>query len=250
MKLKKKTAIVTGGGSGIGKAIALALANEGVLVAVGDRDLPAAESVAKEICQKSGEAISVFVDLISVEQINSMVKDLLKRWGKIDILINCAGATRILPFMESNEKMWNLLIDVNLKGTIACCHAVLPDMINRRYGKIILIASDVGKVGTKNQAVYSGAKGGVISFCKALAFEMAEFNININNICPGSIASSGYLSAKKLNPQYFDELEKMIPMKRVGKPDEIASMAVFLASDEAGYITGQSFSVNGGFTMV
>jgi len=250
MKLEGRVAIVTGGGSGIGRAISLLFAREGAQMVVADIDGPAAKMVTEEIEDKDGQGIPGNVDVANSEEINAVVQDVLGRWGTIDILVNCAGIGSLEWFIEGNEREWDRIIAVNLKGTILFTHAVLPSMIERRYGKIINVSSGAGKVGAARHVVHSASKGGVIAFTKALAREVARYKININDICPGPIDTSGFEQGRQSEPEHYAKLEQGIPWKRVGQPTEVAAAALFLAADDSEYITGQSLSVDGGMTMV
>jgi 2-hydroxycyclohexanecarboxyl-CoA dehydrogenase len=168
----------------------------------------------------------------------------------VDILVNNAGWDKIELFMESEEDTWDKVIAINLKGTINLCRAVLPIMISRKCGSIVNIGSDAGRVGSSGEAVYSAAKGGVIAFTKTLAREMARYKININCLAPGPTETPLFAEIAAGNPKIADALVKAIPLRRLGQPSDIAHAALFLASDEAAYITGQTLSVNGGLNML
>jgi 2-hydroxycyclohexanecarboxyl-CoA dehydrogenase len=180
--------------------------------------------------------------------VDTAVKSILARWGRIDILVNCAAVHKDELFVDGEEEMWDLLMAVNLKGTFLTAKAVLPTMIKQRYGKIINFASAAGKVGSQKEAVYSATKGGVIAFTKALAREVGKYGINVNVICPGPIETPMLMDLYKTMPETASIWEKFIPLRRTGKPEEVAEMALFIAS-KADYITGQAISVDGGWTM-
>jgi 2-hydroxycyclohexanecarboxyl-CoA dehydrogenase len=251
MKLIDKVAIVTGGGSGIGRDTSRLFARQGAKVVVADKDKPAAERVTKEIKEEGGQAIVAEVDVTRKDEIDRLVRDVLTRWEKVDILVNCAGIGGGLDwFIESNERTWDEIIGVNLKGTILFTHAVLPSMIKRRYGKIINIASAAGVVGAGRQVVYSASKGGVIGFTKALAREVARYRINVNDVCPGPIDTPMFEQARKEAPEYAERLVRGTAWRRMGRPEEVAAVILFLASDESEFITGHSLLVDGGTTMI
>ncbi len=248
MRLQGKAAIVTGGGSGIGRAIALKLAREGAMVVVGDLNLPAAESVAQEIKASGQIAIAVKCDVSKREEVEQMAKATLSNFKTIDILVNNAGffesPTR---FMNQPEEKWHSEIGVTFLGTLNCCKAVLPHMVEQKSGRIVNITSDAGKVSTPGFAIYSGCKAGVAGFSRALAGEVAGEGILINCVAPGAIATPG--ADRFMSPKAIESMIRGIPLRRRGAPEEVADMVAFLASDEAKYITGQQISVSGGMTM-
>lgn len=249
MKLKDRVAIVTGSGSGIGRAIALAMAREGARIAVVDLNEVGAQETVKEIQKEGGQAHPYQADITRKPQIDSMVADVVKRWGTVHLLVNNAGWDKVEPFIQSTEETWDKVLAINLKGPIVCTRAVLDEMIKNGYGKIISIASDAGRVGSTGEAVYSGAKGGIIGFTKTIAREMARHRINVNCICPGPTETPLFEVVKTDNPKLAESLKRVIPLGRLGLPDDIAPTVVFLASDDAGFITGQTLSVSGGLTM-
>jgi len=252
-RVKDKVAIVTGGGSGIGEATSKLLAQEGASVMVADLDETAAKRVASEIEKGGGQAVAAKVDVTQKGEVEKVVRDTLAGWGKIDILVNNAGGLAIDEmrwFIETDESMWDNIIARNLKGTLLFTHAVLPSMMERKYGRIVNIASSAGKVGAGKQAVYSGAKAGVDGFTKALAREVARYGISVNDICPGPIHTPAFGQLR----EQFPELEKAFVqgtvVRRLGTPEEIAAAALFLASDESSFVTGHSLLVDGGITMI
>ncbi|MBX6378829.1 MAG: glucose 1-dehydrogenase [Clostridia bacterium] len=249
LRVEGKTAIVTGGASGIGRAIVLELAREGADVVIADIQEEAARQVAGEVAATGRRALPYRTDVTSSANVREMVAAALREFGKIDILVNVAGWDKVEPFVQSTEETWDKVIAINLKGPIICARAVLDHMIERRYGKICSIASDAGRVGSSGEAVYSGAKGGVIAFSKTLAREMARYGINVNVVCPGPTDTPLFRDIASYQPKIAGALEKAIPMGRLGKPEDLAPAVVFLVSDQAGYITGQTLSVSGGLTM-
>lgn len=253
MKLKRKTAIVTGGASGIGRATAIALGLEGANVAIADIAVEQAEKVCSQIKDSGfGSAIACRTDLTKRADVEQMVKTVLGQFGQIDILVNCAGWDRLEPFIESNEETWDKVLSINFKSVLQTAKAVLPNMIQHSSGKIINIASDAGRVGSSWEAVYSGAKGAVIAFSKTLARETARYNINVNVICPGMTDTPLMQAIKdqsEKTAKIVDAVIKATPFRRAAKPEEIAAMVVFLASSDSDFVTGQTISVSGGLTM-
>ena len=248
MRLEDKTALVTGAGRGIGRAIALALAREGARVAAADVNRETAEGVAREIGAE--RAIAVPTDVTRRAEVEAMVKTVLDRFGKLDIVVNNAGWDRVQPFLQSEEETWDKIIALNFKALLYVCKAALPHMVERGRGKLVNISSDAGRGGSLGQAVYSGTKGAVIAFSKTLAREMARHKINVNVVCPGLTQTQLLEDCKTQMPKVMDAVTKAIPWGRVGEPEEVAEAVVFLASPGADYITGQTLSVSGGLTMM
>ncbi|MBI4319511.1 MAG: SDR family oxidoreductase [Chloroflexi bacterium] len=239
-----KVAVVTGGGSGIGQATALTLAREGANLVVADRNIDGARATADEIRRLGGSAIAVPVDVSDAEKAREMVEAALAEYGQLDILVNNAGVAFRKLFVESDRRDWDIDIHVNLYGAMNCCKAAIQHMIDRRYGKIVNIASDAGKTGEQKYTSYAAAKAGVIAFTKSLAREVGRYHINVNSISPGTIETP--LSASVL-PEDRGPMIKMYPMGRLGKPEDVANAVVFLCSDLSEFITGQAISVNGGY---
>ncbi len=237
--LKGKVALITGAASGIGKAAADRLAEEGATVVIIDINGAEAEKAASRLRQAGFTAEAAEADIRDSAAINSVVKAVIEKYGHISILVNNAGGSaRVIGkqtlFQISEETTWEWVLDVNLKGVLICARAVLENMIAHGYGKIINIASIAGVAGIKSMADYSAAKGGVIAFTKALAMEMGAYNINVNCISPGAIET------RKVN------MSKGTYLGRGGKPEEVAGLISFLASDESGFITGQNYIIDGG----
>ncbi len=249
---ERKTAIVTGGGRGIGRAIALDLAKEGVRVAVLDILAENAEAVKNEIEAAGGEAIAIRTDLTQCRDVQSAVDQTVARFGKVDVLVNNAGWDKLEPFLESEEGTWDKVIAINFKAILYTCRAVLPHMVAQGSGRVINIASDAGRVGSTGEAVYSGAKGAIIAFSKSLAREMARHHITVNVVCPG-ITETPLLQAIRAQSEkankVIDAVTRAIPLGRIGAPEDIAEAVAFLASRHADFITGQTLSVSGGLTM-
>ena len=248
MDLNGKVAVVTGAGQGIGRAIALRLAAAGASLALVDLNLSAVEEVSQEIVDLEGKSIAIRTDVSKSDQVYSMIERALQTFSQIDILINNAGiAGKTAPLTELEESDWDLVIDVNLKGVFLCCKAVIDHMIERRYGKIVSVASIAGKEGNPTLIPYSSSKAGVICLTKALAKEVTEYSINVNCVCPGPTNTPLF----NAQPERMREaLTRAIPFRRVAEPEEIADAILFFASDRSNYLTGQVLSVSGGLTMV
>ena len=249
-RFKGKVAVVTGGAQGIGEAISRRLADEGGTVAILDIQHEKAQAVVDDIAAKGGSAIAVKMDIADSQDVKRAVKEVEDKFGKIDVLINNAGWEKAAPFIELDEEFWDRIIAINLRGHITVIRAVLDGMISRNYGRIVSIGSDAGRVGSSGEAVYSACKGGIIALTKTLARELVRYNILANCLCPGPTDTAMLASVGEANPKLKEALERAIPMRRLGQPDDLAPAVAFLASDEAGYITGQTLSVSGGLTMV
>jgi 2-hydroxycyclohexanecarboxyl-CoA dehydrogenase len=245
--LSGKVAFVTGAGRGIGKAIARRLAEEGCKVALTDLDEKNARASASEI---GAGSIGLGIDVAQLQSVRDAVAEAERRLGPIDVLVNNAGWDKPEPFIQSSEETWDKIIAIDLRGPINCCRAVLDSMIALRRGRIVSISSDAGRVGSTGEAVYSGAKGGVIAFSKTLAREMARQNITVNCVCPGPTNTPMLQELGALNPKLRDALKRAVPLRRIAEPEDIAAAVAFLASDDASYITGQALSVSGGLTMI
>jgi 2-hydroxycyclohexanecarboxyl-CoA dehydrogenase len=244
MRLEGRRALVTGGASGIGAAIARRLSAEGAAVTIGDVDVETAAEVA-------GEAGAEVLPLDVTDP--SSARDAVERTGTLDVLVNNAGTDEFGFFTDTDPDLWDRLLAVNLKGVFACTLAALPGMQRAGYGRIVNIASEAGRVGSKGSAVYSAAKGGVIAFTKTIARENARFGITVNAIAPGPIDTPLLRRATELGELGEKILETMkggTQMRRLGRPDEVAAAAAFLASEEASYVTGETLGVSGGLGMV
>lgn len=253
MKLSGKTALVAGGGRGIGRCVALALAGEGAQVAVADILKENAEAVRYEIKALGQEALACQVDLTKRAEVERVVQEMINHFGQVDILVNCAGWDRLEPFIESDEPTWDKIIAINFKSVLHAAKAILPHMIARGSGKIVSIASDAGRVGSSWESVYSGTKGAVIAFSKTLAREVARYKINVNVVCPGLTDTpllDAIRSQSEKTEKIVDAVIKATPFRRVARPEEIAEAVLFLASPGTDFITGQTLSVSGGLTMV
>jgi 2-hydroxycyclohexanecarboxyl-CoA dehydrogenase len=249
-KFDQKTAIVTGAGSGIGREVALGLARDGAKVVLGDLSLERAQLVAKEISATGGTALPIQVDVADADLVRAMVAATMQEFGQIDILVSNAGWDKVMPFVSTDEGLWDRVIAINYRGHLACTHAVVPHMAEAGSGKIVLLASDAGRVGSSGEAVYSGAKGAAIAFAKALARETARQGINVNCVAPGLTDTPMLADVSDGNEKLMAAIIRSIPLGRVGTPEEVAKAVLFLASSDADYITGQTLSVNGGLSMV
>jgi len=245
--LSGKVAIVTGAAGGIGTGIAHAMAQAGAAVAVWYLDAPKAKDVADAI---GASAADVEVDITNRASVEAALAATESKLGSVDVLVNNAGIDKIGPFLESEESMWERVVAVNYLGMVRCCHVVVPGMVERGRGRVVSIASDAGRVGSSGEVVYSGTKGAVIAFSKALAREVAAQGVTVNVVSPGPTDTPLLDQVAEASQKLYDGLARAIPMRRIGQPSDIAPAVVFLASDGAGYITGQTLSVSGGLTMV
>lgn len=247
MHLDGQVAIVTGASRGIGRAIVIALAKVGAKVVVNYAgNTAAAEEVRKLITDNGGQAITVQADVANQEAVDSLVRQTIEAYGKIDILINNAGITRDNLLMRMKEEDWDAVMNTNLKGLFYCTKAVSKSMMKQRSGKIINMTSVVGIMGNAGQANYAAAKAGVIGFTKSMAKELASRGITVNAIAPGFIATD---MTHGLSDQVKEDLAAKIPLNRLGTPEDVAAAAVFLATDSANYITGQTLNIDGGMVM-
>ena len=245
-----KVAMVTGAGRGIGEAIAEALAAAGHPVAIADLDEERATAVAERLSRVGdAPAIGVAIDVADSASVADAVARVGATLGPVEVLVNNAGIDKIGPFIDSDEATWDRLLDINLKGPIICARAVLDGMIELGRGTIVNIASDAGRVGSSGEVVYSATKGGVIAFTKALAREVAANDITVNCVCPGPTDTALLDQVAEASQKLYDSLARAIPLKRIAQPTDIAPIVVFLASDGARYMTGQTLSVSGGLTM-
>lgn len=242
MRYESKRAVVTGAASGIGAATARRLAAEGAFVAALDIDGDAVGAVAEEI---GGAAFEM--DLRDVEAMPAVVDELIGQVESIDLLVNCAGWDRAMPFADTDPAFWRRVIDINLMGPIALTHAALPHIENG--GAIVNVSSDAGRVGSSGEVVYSGAKGGVIGFSKALAREVAGRGVRVNVVAPGP-TDTPFLAGFDETGSLAEAMQRQTPLKKLATPEDVASAIAFLGSEDAGHITGQVLSVSGGLTMV
>ena len=247
-----RAAIVTGGGRGIGRAIALALARDGRSVAVADLLGDEARVVAAEITKDGGSAVAVELDVTDPVSVKGGIEMAEGSLGPLEILVNNAGWDELRPFVDTDEQFWERVLDVNFKGALRMTHALLPGMLERRFGRIVSIGSDAGRVGSSLESVYSGAKGGVIAFTKTIAREAARAGVTANTVCPGPTDTpmlAGILAAHEDAERVIGAMTRAVPMRRLAQPQEVAAAVAFFASEQAAYITGQTLSVSGGLTM-
>lgn len=244
MVLNGKIAVVTGASRGIGRAVALLLAQKGAAVVVNyAREANAAAEVAEAIRAAGGRALVCRADVADPNDVENMVKAALKEFGKIDILVNNAGITRDNIIFRMKEAEWDDVLDINLKGAFHCIKAVARGMLKNHYGRIINISSVIGLTGNSGQANYSAAKAGLIGLTKTLAKELGSRNITVNAIAPGYIGTE---MTEQIAENVQEKMLEQIPLRRLGQPAEVAELAAFLASDAAGYISGQTICVDGG----
>jgi 2-hydroxycyclohexanecarboxyl-CoA dehydrogenase len=244
--LNGRVAVVTGAAGGIGAAVVGALVDAGAAAAVWDLAGGRAKEVADGL---AGRALGVEVDITSRPSVEAALAATESALGPVDVLVNNAGIDTVEPFLTSEEATWERIVAVNYLGTVRCCHVVVPGMVERGAGRVVNIASDAGRVGSSGEVMYSGTKGGVIAFSKALAREVAAKGVTVNVVCPGPTDTALLDQVADASQKLYDGLAKAIPMRRIGQPADIAPAVAFLASDGAGYITGQTLSVSGGLTM-
>jgi 2-hydroxycyclohexanecarboxyl-CoA dehydrogenase len=246
MRLDGKTAVVSGAASGIGRATADAFALAGACVVLGDINESGGEAAAAAIRARGGVAGFIRLDVTDAASVEAFRNAALALHGSVDIVASVAGWGRTEPFVQNAVDFWRKLIDLNLLGTIALTRAFLDPMIERRSGKIVTVASDAGRVGSLGEAVYSGAKGGVIAFSKGLAREMARYDITVNCVCPGPTDTPLMAAVPEKIKEAFS---RVTPMRRLARPSEVADAILFFASARSNFVTGQVLSVSGGLTM-
>jgi 2-hydroxycyclohexanecarboxyl-CoA dehydrogenase len=251
-RLQNRTVVITGGGGGIGGATCRRFAQEGAKVAVLDLNLEAAEKVAAGIRAAGGTAEALQCNIADRAGVDAAVAATQTKLGPIDVLVNNAGWDIFKPFTKSAPAEWDKLIAINLSGALHMHHAILPGMVERRYGRIVNIASDAARVGSSGEAVYAACKGGLVAFSKTLAREHARHGITVNVVCPGPTDTAllaGVTSGAPNPEKLVEAFTKAIPIGRLGQPDDLAGAIVFFGSDDASFVTGQVLSVSGGLTM-
>jgi len=246
MDLSTKVAIVTGSGQGIGREIAFTLAEQGASVVISDINAASANEVAAEIVAKNGKSIAVTADVTVQEEVASLVDQTVSSFGRIDILVNNAGITRDTLLMRMSSADWDQVLDTNLKGAFLCTQAVVRHMLKQRWGRIINIASVVGLIGNSGQANYAASKAGLMGLTKSTAREVAARGVTANAIAPGFIDTG---MTRRLSDNAKQEFLRQIPLGYAGLPKDVANAVAFLASEEAGYITGHVLNVDGGMVM-
>jgi 2-hydroxycyclohexanecarboxyl-CoA dehydrogenase len=240
---------VTGGARGIGEAIARSLAEDGFAVAVGDLRSQAAAATIRDA---GGKAIGLELDVTSADSVTTGLTAAGAALGPIEVVVNNAGWDDLKPFVQTDEAFWDRVLEVNFKGALRVTHGVLPGMLERKWGRIVNIGSDAGRVGSSLESVYSGAKGGIIAFTKTIAREVARDGVTANVVCPGPTDTPFLreIIAKQTDAdKVIGAMVSGVPMKRLGAPEEIAAAVRFFAREDAGYVTGQTLSVSGGLTM-
>ena len=258
MRLEGKVAIVTGGGSGIGRSISVHLAQQGAIVLIIDINMSGAEETVELVRRAGGEARAIRTDVTKKGDVQAMAAEARTSSGRIDILVNCAGTDKKGAVTELSVETWDMLMDLNLKGTFLCTQAVMPTMIDQHYGRIVNIASMAGKTGEPLTSPYCASKFGVIGFTQSVALEVGKHNVTINAVCPGPVNTelfkqsiAQFASINGVSEE--DYLKKVFidptPMGRIAEPADVAHAVVFLSSDEAEYITGTTLNVSGGREM-
>jgi len=250
MKFDEKSIVITGAGAGIGKVAAQNFASRGGLIALSDLNGESAERAAKEIQDNGGKAISAQVDVTDYSQVKAAVDAAIKEYGKIDIMINCAGTGKPIFFKDTTPEDWDYDINICLYGVLNGCHAVIHHMLERGEGRIINVCSDAGRVGERRLSTYSAAKGGVIAFTKALAKEVARNGITVNSVCFGTTKTELIQSMLDSVPGMEEKMLKLYPMGRLGTMQDQANALMLMASEYVTFITGQTLSSNGGYSMI
>ena len=251
MKLDKRVAVVTGAGRGIGKAIATKLAEEGATVVVNDVDFAFADNLAQQFRKMGRETLAIEADVSQRPEVETMFEQVEKRFGGVDILVNNAGIRRDAPFHKITEKEWDAVIAIQLKGSFNCTQAAQQYMVRQNYGKIVNLSSPVpASLGTRGQTSYSSASAAVEGFTKALAAELGRHNINVNCIAPDFIDTEMTRNAARREGMYLEDFRRFalaqIPLRRLGRPEDVANVVLFLVSDESSFISGQVICVRGG----
>ncbi len=245
----QRVALVTGAGSGIGRAICRSLGKDGTFVIATDVSQAGLDETVSLALADGVEIESKLMDVTD----SKMVIQIIEGIEQIDIAVNCAGWDSLMPFLKTDEEFWDKIIDLNYKGVLRVTHAVLPGMISRNWGRVVNIASDAGRAGSTGEAVYSGAKGGVIAFSKTVAREVARHGITVNSVCPGPTDTAllgDIIDSSRDSNRMRESMSRLAPIKRLGVPADIAAAVSYMASEEAGFVTGQTLSVSGGLTMM
>jgi 3-oxoacyl-[acyl-carrier protein] reductase len=245
----KKVALVTGAAGDIGRATALALAEANMTIVVADLDENGVEKAVAAVRESGGEASGRDLDVTDRSRVHSVINAIRDELGPVDVLVNCAGNLKPTPVIDIPEPEWDSIVDVNLKGTFLCSQAVLPDMLSKGWGRIVNVSSTAGKnISTVGGAHYTAAKAGVLGFTRHLANEVAANGITVNAVCPGLIDTQ--MISDTISAERMAEYARSFPIQRLGRPDEVAAMIRYLASDEAAYVTGAALDINGGDLMI
>lgn len=250
--LAGKNVLITGAASGIGRATALRFAEEGANVGILDLDLDGALETVSQIAERGQSGAAEQADISDYDTVRSAVAALEANLGPFAILINNAGWDKAAPFLQTEPDLWQKIVAINMMGPINLHHVVVTGMVERGGGKVVNVASDAGRVGSTGEAVYSACKGGIIAFSKTLARELARSNVQINTVCPGPTDTpllASFRPEGEAGDKLMAGLQRAIPMRRLGQPEDYPGMIAFLASADADYITGQTISVSGGLTM-
>lgn len=252
MGLQGKNAIITGGAKGIGKAIATRLAKDGANIGIFDIDKDVADATAQEVSQTGVEALAFKCDVTDQGQVKSAVEGFISKFGSIDILINNTGIDKSQFFIDTDPTLWDRMISVNYKSFLTVTHTCLPYMIQKQSGNIVSLGSDAGRVGNSGEVVYCGTKAAIMASSKALAREVARYNIRVNCVSPGPVQTDLLLGLHEgeKGKKIMEAVAKMIPMKRLGLPNDVADVVAFFVGDDSRYLTGQVLSVDGGLTMI
>jgi NAD(P)-dependent dehydrogenase (short-subunit alcohol dehydrogenase family) len=250
MRLENKVAIITGGGDGIGQAAAVLFGKEGASVAIADINLEKANNTLNMIKASNGKAMVVQVDVTKADSVEKMVKDVIKAYGRIDILVNNAAVFIEATVLNTSEKDWDNIMAINLKGIFLCCKYTIPEMIKAKKGSIVNIGSEAGITGFKNQTAYDASKGGVVNMTRAMALDFAEYNVRVNCVCPGTTETPMVKQAIAVAPDPVQARRNFSsrPLLRLGRPEEIAAGILYMASDESPYATGSILAIDGGKT--
>ncbi|MGH3432534.1 MAG: SDR family NAD(P)-dependent oxidoreductase [Thermocrispum sp.] len=254
--MNNRVALVTGGAQGIGAGIATRLGAGSYRVAIADLNLDAARHTAESISADGGTAFAVEADVTSSSSVQAAIKQVEDEFGPIDVAVNNAGWDDFMTFVDTSEEFWDRILEINFKGALRVAHALVPGMVERGWGRVVNIGSDAGRVGSSLESVYSGAKGGIIAFTKTLAREVATKGVTANTVCPGPTDTPALRRFADNSAAAGQDAEKVIsgmvravPMKRLAQPGDVAAAVAFFASEEAGFVTGQTLSVSGGLTM-
>jgi len=252
MSLKGKTAIVTGGSRGIGRAIALRLAKDGANVGILNLEKDLGLEVAEEIREFGVEAIALACDVTDYNKVKASVQKIHQKWGSIDILVNNAGIAESRYFVETDKNLWEKIINGNYKSFLVATHVCVPYMMEQKSGNIVSLGSDAGRVGNPGEVLYCGSKAAIMASSKALAKELARFNIRVNCVSPGPVQTDLWnnLHSGEKGQKYTEAVTRAIPLRRLGEPEDVADVVAFFVSDDSRYLTGQVLSIDGGLTMI